>query len=124
MARRAVPQPNKALFLRLGGTMMRRSLRMGVQSNEQDFKSFFGVDSSAVATAWGKINDQVVPVGAKPVHLLWACLWMKVHATESVLSSIADTTRKTFRKWAWIVIKAIADEASDIVSGCHCCLNC
>lgn len=53
---------------------------------------------------------------AMPVHLLWGLMLMKVYATEDVLANIAKATEKTFRKWAWAFIDALADLSYTLVS--------
>ena len=56
---------------------------------------------------------------AKPVHLLWALMLIKIYATEDVLSGIAGVTEKTYRKWAWKFIKAVSDLSYTLVSLVH-----
>ena len=56
---------------------------------------------------WDEIEN-LLPRGGKPVHLLWGLLYLKVYASEDVLVAIANTTRKTFRKWSKIVTKLMA----------------
>lgn len=43
-------------------------------------------------------------------------MFLKTYETEDVLCTIAGTDRKSFRKWAWIVVVAIAAQAPNVVS--------
>ena len=52
----------------------------------------------------------------KPKYFLWGQMTMKVYATQTVLSSIAGVTRKTFRKWSFRSIKNLADNVDNVVS--------
>jgi hypothetical protein len=76
------------------------------------FCSHFGVTPEMCCIIWNKC---FFPLGVNPEHLLWALLFLKLYATEEVLCNFAGTTRKTFRKWTWIVIKAISQLAPQVV---------
>ena len=48
--------------------------------------------------------------GAKPVHLLWALMFMKLYCSESVLAALAGGVHEqTFRKWSWYFVEEIAN---------------
>jgi hypothetical protein len=100
-------------------SMLRRANRDGVHGQERDFTSLFGISANVCSVVWNLCD---FPVGTKPIHLLWAFLFLKIYATEPVLLAIADgPTRKTFRKWVWIVIAEVAAKAPSVVS-CYCWL--
>lgn len=84
------------------------------------FYSHFGTSPDTCLLLWQKCT---FPPDMKPCHLLWALLFLKLYATEEVLSNIAGSTRKTFRKWAWIVIEAISKLGPKVVSCCVCFLT-
>jgi hypothetical protein len=84
-----------------------------LQRSDRDFRALFGVGPGVVCQLWQRCS---FPPKTMPKHLLWALLFLKTYATEPVLCSIVGTTRKTFRKWSWPIVKAIAAEAADIVS--------
>ena len=46
---------------------------------------------------------------AKPKHLLWALMLVKVYAKEEVLAKLARCDEKTFRKWAWLFVEEISE---------------
>ena len=89
--------------------------------SRRKFKAYFGADPEICADIWQMINPpEEVSRYARPMHLLWGLLLMKVYATEEVLSGIAGVTEKTFRKWAWKFIKEVADLSYSLVSCCAC----
>ena len=47
--------------------------------------------------------------GARPEHLLWALLFLKLYELEPVNASLARCDEKTFRKWSWLFVEAIGD---------------
>jgi hypothetical protein len=52
--------------------------------------------------------------GIRPKHLLWTLLFLKVYGTE-ILSALAKTSRKMFRKWYWLVLPLIAEMDTYVV---------
>lgn len=49
--------------------------------------------------------------------MLWALMFLKTYAKESVLSGMAGSVdEKTFRKWVWLFVCAIASLESNVVS--------
>jgi len=50
--------------------------------------------------------------------MLWALMFLKTYAKETALSGMAGgADEKTFRKWIWSFVCAIAALDSDVVSG-------
>jgi len=85
-----------------------------------DFASLFGSNPHVCALTWNLLD--LSDVAALPKHLLWGLMLLKSYTKESMLCSIAGVSRATFRKWAWIVIKAIAGLSTNVVSDLiHCC---
>ena len=80
---------------------------------DRDFRALFGICPDVVADLWRQAQ---FPSKAEPKHLLWALMFLKTYATEPMLCAIAGTTRKTFRKWSWPVVTAIASISFDVVS--------
>ncbi len=68
------------------------------------FEVFFWSFSSGLfqglGTYWGE-----KPKDARPKHLLWALLFLKVYATESINSLICGADEKTCRKWSWTFVR-------------------
>ena len=48
------------------------------------------------------------PKGAKPSHLLWALMFLKLYAIEHVHASLAGCDDKTFRAWQWLCLRVLA----------------
>ena len=61
------------------------------------FRSFFGVSPSVGGIFLAKLNPQREK-RVHPLHLLWALMFLKVYATEVVISSLANVDFKTYRK--------------------------
>jgi hypothetical protein len=101
--------------------MMKGNYRPGcqyAQTEDRKFCELFGCGPRDAASAWRKMeaNDGLV-VGGRVYYMLWALLLMKKYTTEQVLCQIAGgVDEKTFRKWTWPFITAIADLEGDVVS--------
>lgn len=94
-------------FVQLGRQMIGRD-----SGERRDFRALFGVGPTVCNQLWQRCNFHPK---TKMKHLLWGLLFLKVYATEPVLCSIADTTRRTFRKWSWRTAITIANQAPNIV---------
>ena len=80
------------------------------------FKAYFGTSPLVCSILWSMISSDL-PSGASFLHLLWGLIFLKVYATESVLSRIVGgADEKTFRKWTWLIVKKIASLKSRVVS--------
>ena len=58
---------------------------------------------------------------AKPIHLLWALMFLKIYSTERVSRTIVGSSRnptmeKTMRKWVRLFVRAISFLESEVVS--------
>ena len=53
--------------------------------------------------------------GSKVKHLLWALLFLKVYATDTISAALAGCCECTFRKWVWPFVEAIGDVKNDVV---------
>lgn len=85
------------------------------------FMSFFGTTPFICSMLWAFLEPlENMPNGVKPVHLLWALLFLKVYATESVhCALVGGVDEKTFRKWTWIFVHDIAAWERSLVSSIH-----
>ena len=99
-----------AMFKDLGARLIRKLL-LSTNVWLQRFRAHFCVTPSLCAEIWARLAFQ--PSG-KPIHLLWALLFLKTYSTEHVHAAFCQVDEKTFRKWAWIYIKLI--EGLPIVS--------
>ena len=64
------------------------------------------------------IKSCVVFSGSPEIaHLLWALMFLKMYAKEATTSRLAGgVDEKTYRKWVWLFVSAIADLEGDVVS--------
>jgi hypothetical protein len=113
-------------FFKLGMAMIKRHKKLETykETTEQErvFKLCFGVSALVLTQCWNlliKHSDERLIQPPKPQqkklapkHLLWACFFLKT----SVNSSMAETSEKTFRHWAWTVIRLISDLEPYVVS--------
>jgi hypothetical protein len=97
---------NSASFVAIATQMMK------VSPEPRDFIAWFGATPKIINDVWhaGDFDD------VEPKHLLWACLLLRVYATESICARMVGVTRKTFRKYAWKCIHKVADLFPAIVS--------
>ena len=115
--------------MKLGAEIMRRDPEGRSQKVfEERWRSFFCVKPSVCVTAWTLIGVPVHPTDddadlshARPEHLLWALLFLKVYGDEHESSGLAGgdngaVDEKTFRKWVEIFVSRIACLADQVVS--------
>jgi hypothetical protein len=81
--------------------------------NINSYRPHFGVGPHVTAIIWSKITK---PYGAEPYHLLWTLLFLKVYASEEVLSNLIRVCRNTYMKWVWSMLSAIQQIESQVVS--------
>jgi hypothetical protein len=109
-------------FLLQGRLIM--SSRDGISSAVEDrrFRSNFGATPEICCILWGMLSpENTMKKGVKCCHLLWALMFLKLYVSEHVLCSMANCDQKTFRKWAWLFVLALADLGPDVVSTVVCC---
>ena len=49
-----------------------------------------------------------LPKDCKSIHLLWGLMFLKIYSTENVRACTVCADEKTFRKWPWLIVKAIS----------------
>jgi hypothetical protein len=77
------------------------------------FQSVFGVSPVICSDVWSRC---IFIAGTRPLHLLWALLFLWAYATEPILCSMAGVSGKTFRKWVHPTVRSIAAYAPVVVS--------
>jgi hypothetical protein len=83
---------------------------------DQRFRSLFGVGPEVCGHIWHHLsNYSWKPPRVRPKHLLWTLMFLKLYSTELVLSVMARASRKTFRKWVWLLLPLIADMSPFVV---------
>jgi len=80
------------------------------------FTSLFGITAEVTAIAWNLCKDDWLGYNLQPKHMLWALMFLKSYAKESLLCATANTSRPTFRKWIWKVIKVVCGKIPSVVS--------
>jgi len=86
------------------------------------FREFFGTSVDAVEIVWDLLaRDDLLHEKGHPKHLLWALHFMKTYPKQGpgccvVGASAGAVDPKTFRKWVWAFIKAIAELEEAVVS--------
>ena len=85
-------------------------------------ESLIGTPYRVAAELWNMINpleNDQIPPGAHPNHLFWTLCFLKNYCTELVMVRLVGfVDPKTFRKWVWIFVPAIAAQRVDVVSLC------
>ena len=96
----------------------RANKERAVSTEEHEFRTFFGVSVEIFLTTWNLLEKKhYLPPDGTIEHMLWALMFMRVYASESVLCALAGGIDKnTFKKWTWPFIEAIEMLQLDIVS--------
>lgn len=105
-------QPRRVLnghvFSTVANNILQHAHGLTVMTSERRFRSLFGINADMCAIAWNYSIPRL-PRNAEPMHLLWALMFLKVYASETVHSRLARCDEKTFRKWSWLFIKLLSD---------------
>ena len=89
------------------------------------FRETFGTSLLIVSKVWSMLwEEDVLPEGGRPKHLLWALHFLKVYPLQTpgcaaVGASGGAVDPKTHRKWVWAFIDAIAELVDEVVSLTH-----
>ena len=117
-------------FYDLGKEMMNRAGRnLGTLSvggpEDRKFRSFFGEGVTIILLAWNMMQAQeLIPHGGLVIHYLWALMFMKIYSSETALCAHAGgVDPKTFRKWIWPFILALAELEYTVVSLLFWCIS-
>lgn len=86
-------------------------------TEDRRFREMFGCSAKVVLILWNMIDSNVDIKGSPEIaHLLWALMFLKIYSKESITSRLAGgVDEKTYRKWVWIFVGAIADLEADVV---------
>jgi hypothetical protein len=73
------------------------------------FRSHFGISVKVATKTWNSLQLQnLLPAKADPKHLLWMCAFLKSYSSENVYAARYKVDEKTFRKWVWTMVAAVA----------------
>ena len=87
-------------------------------TEDRDFREFFGCSLSVASEVWDMLQSKnLSPEDGTTSQYLWALMFMKIYGKEKNLCTLAGgVDKKTFRKWAWVFVNAIAKLEGDVVS--------
>ena len=103
-------------FAELVSALFRNAAGMSRVIRDRRFRSLFGITPLVCSRVWSLLGSQLLK-RASPQLLLWALLFLKIYASESVNAVLSGADEKTFRKWQWIFVKKIA--SLQVVSRCN-----
>ena len=90
---------------------------------EQRFKVELEVPIYIATVVWEMLKDsaflQENNPGQQPLnpsHMLWALMFLKKYSRVESLANTVEVDEKTFRKWAWLYLEALAELDSELVS--------
>lgn len=122
--RKRMSDPTPTDFILIGKEIQNKSGRkIGSEATEdRAFREFFGINHFVATVLWNTlaVND-FIPAEGEIKHLLWTLHFMKVYPKQGVVCSIVGGSSgavdpKTFRKYMWPFIHAIADLEPVVVS--------
>lgn len=103
----SLPFYSVKIFRDCGAQILRHADGLKTDGFLRRYKALFGVSPFLVFKLWLRIKFCPIP-NAKPHHLLWALLFLRVYATEEVNVALAACDKKTYRKWCWIFVDLIS----------------
>ena len=114
--------PARPDFINFETIALKMMNRTRVRSNltmDRRFRQLFGTTPQICAKIWEMLNPYKTfeERGARPKHLLWCLLLLKLYAPEATLCSlVGGVDEKTFRKWSFIFMDAISCLDNEVVS--------
>ena len=86
-------------FIRLGKKLTNRAdVNHPCFSTElRRFRAFYGVSPTTCALLWGRMRSAGFAPRAKPVHLLWALLYVNLYDPEEVIAGFLGVDEQTYR---------------------------
>ena len=103
-------------FLLLSARILDRDENPDGHGAETHFRRFFGASPLTVALTWELLGHHgLLPANAHPVHLLWACGFVRQYLRVPVLVALYEATEKTICRRMWPVIMGMAALTSIVV---------
>ena len=109
-------------FMSLGRRITHRADGRCFSTELRRFRAFFGVSPSTCAFLWGKIRTHGLAPRARPVHLLWALLFLNLYDPEEVIAGFLGVDERTYREWSFELVKVIARLKPHVVRQLAACL--
>ena len=104
------------MFFEIGNEILGTGPRASVNTRLHTFMNNFKYSPSRCAYLYRSIQNNPLPDGFGPKHLLWTLYFLVTYTTERRLCCILKADRKTIRKYTWPTISALASLASEHVS--------
>ena len=120
--RESVPTPDD--FMLIGKEVQNKSGRsLGApMSEDRAFRDFFGTSAIVAMIVWNlMVEHQLLPEGGTIIHFLWTLFFFKVYPLQGPACSAAGGSNgavdpKTWRKYIWPFVYAVASLESIVVS--------
>ena len=106
-------------FMSMGRRITNRADERHFSTELRRFRAFFGVSPSTCALTWGKIATLGLAPRARPVHLLWALLFLNLYDPEEVIAGFLRVDERTYREWSFDLVEVIAKLKPYYVSLLH-----
>ena len=112
-------------FYRLGKEVQNRSgQKLCAEGTEdQRFREYFGTSVHTAINAWTLLNEHnKLDTGSEVTHMLWAMYFLKCYPLTQEACAAAGGTNsgavdpKTWKKYVWPMIYALADLEAEVVS--------
>ena len=102
-------------------------LSCATKTGIRQYEAFFGTAPIHCAIIWYELEKSGcfnhAPAAVKPVHLLMGLHFLKAYNREERNAVLFLCTEKTFRQWAWYIVKCIANLDKVMVrKACYCVL--
>ena len=89
---------DESFFLRLAAPIFNRDANPEGHGANNHFRRFFGASALVVALAWELlVHHELLPPEGLPIHLLWACGFVRQYPRETALTSLYGATMVTIR---------------------------
>ena len=81
------------------------------------FRSHIGCSFEVCADAWNRmVARDSLPGDAKPKHLIWTLMYLKLYDTQRRSSVVLRSDADTIRKWRNIILRALFGIKDTVVS--------
>jgi hypothetical protein len=86
------------------------------KAEDKTFRGFFfGAPITIILDIWNRL-ELTLENPAKPKHLLWSLVFVKVYSIEEVHCRIVGwPDPKTYQKWSWYFLEKIADLQKEVI---------
>ena len=94
-------------FIALAREIFKRTLGFSEDVANRRFRGLFGISPNVCGKLWCLLSNNRL-ASSQPRHLLWALLFLKSYANETVLSALTGADEKTQRLWIWRFLREIS----------------